>query len=198
MATKKKNVTEEAIVDEVVTAEEETPVVEEVKPAKAPKPAAPVKNARKFAPDDLVLCRSIFPGTFLFTGAKTKVIYTFEAKGDECYVEYQDLLSAMLTKKRALTAPYILIEDEEVLESTHWQEIKKLYDKLNTLGDVNKLINMPYVEFKKRFEQLPIGAKKNVMLTVSSLIRDGEFDSMNKIELIDKACNSNLAVLLKR
>jgi hypothetical protein len=195
MATKKKNVTEEVVVDEAVTATEETSVVEEVKPAKVEKT---VKTARKFAPDDLVLFRSIFPGTFLFTGAKTKVIYTFEAKGDECYVEYQDLLSAMLTKKRALTAPYILIEDEEVLEGVHWQEIKKLYDKLNTLGDVNKLITMPYVEFKKKFEQLPIGAKKNVMLTVSSLIRDGEFDSMNKIELIDKACNSNLAVLLKR
>jgi hypothetical protein len=193
--TKKKTVTEEVVVDETVIGAEETPAVTETKPAKAQKP---VKTARKFAPDDLVLCRSIFPGTFLFTGAKTKVIYTFEAKGDECYVEYQDLLSAMLTKKRALTAPYILIEDEEVLESAHWQEIKKLYDKLNTLGDVNKLIAMPYVEFKKRFEQLPIGAKKNVMLTVSSLIRDGEFDSMNKIELIDKACNSNLAVLLKR
>jgi hypothetical protein len=195
MATKKKNVTEETENGVVVTAPEDTSVATEVKPAKAQKP---VKTARKFAPDDLVLCRSIFPGTFLFTGAKTKVIYTFEARGDECYVEYQDLLSAMLTKKRALTAPYILIEDEEVLDGVHWQEIKKLYDKLNTLGDVNKLISMPYVEFKKKFEQLPIGAKKNVMLTVSSLIRDGEFDSMNKIELIDKACNSNLAVLLKR
>ena len=195
MATKKKNVTEEAVNNEVTTTTEDTSVVEDVKPAKAQKP---VKTARKFAPDDLVLCRSIFPGTFLFTGAKTKVIYTFEARGDECYVEYQDLLSAMLTKKRALTAPYILIEDEEVLESTHWQEIKKLYDKLNNIGDINKLISLPYVEFKKKFEQLPIGAKKNVMLTVSSLIRDGEFDSMNKIELIDKACNSNLAVLLNR
>ena len=195
MATKKKNVTEEAVNDEVVTTTEDASVVEDVKPAKAQKT---VKAARKFAPDDLVLCRSIFPGTFLFTGAKTKVIYTFEARGDECYVEYQDLLSAMLTKKRALTAPYILIEDEEVLESAHWQEIKKLYDKLNNVGDINKLINLPYVEFKKKFEQLPIGAKKNVMLTVSSLIRDGEFDSMNKIELIDKTCNSNLAVLLKR
>lgn len=195
MATKKKNVTEESVNDVVATSTEDTSVVNDVKPAKAQKP---VKTARKFAPDDLVLCRSVFPGTLLFTGAKTKVIYTFEARGDECYVEYQDLLSAMLTKKSALTAPDILIEDEEVLESTHWQEIKKLYDKLNNVGDINKLINLPYVEFKKKFEQLPIGAKKNVMLTVSSLIHEGEFDSMNKIELIDKTCNSNLAVLLKR
>ena len=193
MATKKKNVTEEVVNDEVTTVAEDTSV-EDVKPVKASKP---VKTARKFAPDDLVLCRSIFPGTFLFTGAKTKVIYTFEAKGDECYVEYQDLLSAMLTKKRALTAPYIMIEDEEVLEGVHWQEIKKLYDKLNNIGDINKFLALPYVEFKKKFEQLPVGAKKNIMITVSSLIRDGEFDSMNKIELIDKTCNSNLAVLLK-
>lgn len=187
MATKKNTATEDVseLTNEI-----------DAEPVKAPK--KPAKTVRKYDPDELILCRSVFPGTFLFTGAKTKVIYTFEAKGDECYVEYQDLLSAMLTKKRAITAPYIVIEDEELLEGVHWKETKKLYDKLNKIGDVDKLINLPFREFKKKFDELPIGAKKNVMLTVSSMIKDGEFDSMNKIGVIDEACNSNLAVLLNK
>lgn len=192
MATKK-NVSLEDDVEVVETEMRETPVAKPA--AKATKAA---NTARKFAPDDLILCRSVFPGLLLFTGPKTKNTYTFYAKGDDCYVEYQDLLSAMLTKKRAITAPDIIIEDEELLEDVHWRDVKKTYEKLNKVGDINKLINLPYREFEKQFNVLPIGTKKNIMLTVAALVREGEFDSMNKIEVIDKACGSNLAVLLQR
>lgn len=192
MATKK-NVSFEDDVEVVETEAQEAPVAKPV--AKATKAA---NTARKFAPDDLILCRSVFPGLLLFTGPKTKNTYTFYAKGDDCYVEYQDLLSAMLTKKRAITAPDIIIEDEELLEDVHWRDVKKTYEKLNKVGDINKLINLPYREFEKQFNVLPIGTKKNIMLTVAALVREGEFDSMNKIEVIDKACGSNLAVLLQR
>ena len=192
MATKK-DVLLENEVEAVETEAQEAPAVKPT--AKATKAA---NTARKFAPDDLILCRSVFPGLLLFTGPKTKNTYTFYAKGDDCYVEYQDLLSAMLTKKRAITAPDIIIEDEELLEDVHWRDVKKTYEKLNKVGDINKLINLPYREFEKQFNVLPIGTKKNIMLTVAALVREGEFDSMNKIEVIDKACGSNLAVLLQR
>ena len=192
MATKK-NVSLEDNVEVVEAEVQETPVA---KPAA--KVTKAVNTARKFAPDDLILCRSVFPGLLLFTGPKTKNTYTFYAKGDDCYVEYQDLLSAMLTKKRAITVPDIIIEDEELLEDVHWRDVKKTYEKLNKVGDINKLINLPYREFEKQFNALPIGTKKNIMLTVAALVREGEFDAMNKIEVIDKACGSNLAVLLQR
>jgi hypothetical protein len=192
MATKK----DVLIEDNVETVETEVQESPTTKPAAKATKAA--NTARKFAPDDLILCRSVFPGLLLFTGPKTKNTYTFYAKGDDCYVEYQDLLSAMLTKKRAITAPDIIIEDEELLEDVHWRDVKKTYEKLNKVGDINKLINLPYREFEKQFNILPIGTKKNIMLTVAALVREGEFDSMNKIEVIDKACGSNLAVLLQR
>lgn len=192
MATKK----DVSLENEVEAVEAEGQEAPAVKPATKATKAA--NTARKFAPDDLILCRSVFPGLLLFTGPKTKNTYKFYAKGDDCYVEYQDLLSAMLTKKRAITAPDIIIEDEELLEDVHWRDVKKTYEKLNKVGDINKLINLPYREFEKQFNILPIGTKKNIMLTVAALVREGDFDSMNKIEVIDKACGSNLAVLLQR
>ena len=157
-----------------------------------------VKSTREYKPNDIIQCHSVFPGRFLFSGPKTKAVYPFEASGDVCYVEYQDLLSAMLSKKKSIMAPYIVIDDEELLDGIHWKQVKKIYDDMYVAKDLDKLLDMPFQTFKKNFEKLPIGAKKRVMMTISSKVRSGEFSEMNKIRLVDEACNSNIAVLLSR
>ena len=153
---------------------------------------------REYKPNDIIPCHSVFPGRFLFSGPKTKAVYPFEASGDICYVEYQDLLSAMLAKKKSIMAPYIVVDDEELLETIHWKQVKKIYDDMYAAKDLDKLLDMPFQTFKKNFEKLPIGAKKRVMMTISSRVRSGEFSEMNKIRLVDEACSSNIAVLLSR
>lgn len=173
--------------------------VEETEKKSTKKTAAKVtKTVKEYKPNDIIQCHSVFPGRFLFSGPKTKAVYPFEASGDICYVEYQDLLSAMLAKKKSIMAPYIVIDDEELLEGIHWKQVKKTYDDMYAAKDLDKLLDMPFQSFKKNFEKLPIGAKKRVMMTISSRVRSGEFSEMNKIRLVDEACSSNIAVLLSR
>lgn len=160
--------------------------------------AAPVVEPRKYEPNDIVMCHSVFPGRFLFTGPKTKIVYPFEACGDENPVEYQDLLAAMMSKKKSIMAPYIVVDDEELLEDIRWKQVKKVYDSMFAIKDMDKFLSMPFPTFKKTFEKLPAGVKKSVMLEISSRVRDGEFSEMNKIRLVDEACSSNIAVLLQR
>lgn len=160
--------------------------------------AAPVVEPRKYEPNDIVMCHSVFPGRFLFTGPKTKIVYPFEACGDENPVEYQDLLAAMMSKKKSIMAPYIVVDDEELLEDIRWKQVKKVYDSMFAIKDMDKFLSMPFATFKKTFEKLPAGIKKNVMLEISARVRDGEFSEMNKIRLVDEACSSNIAVLLQR
>ena len=160
--------------------------------------SAPVAAPRKYEPNDIVMCHSVFPGRFLFTGPKTKIVYPFEACGDENPVEYQDLLAAMMSKKKSIMAPYIVVDDEELLEDIRWKQVKKVYDSMFAITDMDKFLSMPYATFKKTFEKLPAGIKKNVMLEISARVRDGEFSEMNKIRLVDEACSSNIAVLLQR
>ena len=38
---------------------------------------AEVKKPKKYEPDDLIPCRSMYAGTLLFTGDKTKITYEF-------------------------------------------------------------------------------------------------------------------------
>lgn len=160
--------------------------------------SAPVAAPRKYEPNDIVMCHSVFPGRFLFTGPKTKIVYPFEACGDENPVEYQDLLAAMMSKKKSIMAPYIVVDDEELLEDIRWKQVKKVYDSMFAIKDMDKFLSMSFATFKKTFEKLPAGIKKNVMLEISARVRDGEFSEMNKIRLVDEACSSNIAVLLQR
>lgn len=160
--------------------------------------SAPVAAPRKYEPNDIVMCHSVFPGRFLFTGPKTKIVYPFEACGDENPVEYQDLLAAMMSKKKSIMAPYIVVDDEELLEDIRWKQVKKVYDSMFAIKDMDKFLSMPFATFKKTFEKLPAGIKKSVMLEISARVRDGEFSEMNKIRLVDEACSSNIAVLLQR
>lgn len=152
---------------------------------------------KKYEPSDLVLCRSVFPGRFLYKGDKTKMTYLFAQKGDVNYIEYQDLLASLLTRNGAIMAPYIVIDDEELLEQAHWQQLKKLYDKTFVLDDIESIIELPTIDFKKVFNELPAGSKRSVMLVASDMVKDGRLDSINKVSIIDEACGTNLAVMFK-
>lgn len=161
---------------------------EETKPA--------VKTPKKYEPNDTVMCHSVFPGTFLFSGPKSKIVYPFEAPGDENPVEYQDLLAALMGKKKSVMAPYIVIDDEELLEDVKWKQVKQIYDDMFAIKNMDNFLALPFNEFEQTFNKLPIGVKKNVMLEISARVRDGRFSEMRKIRLVDEACNSNIAVLL--
>ena len=158
------------------------------------KPA--VKAPKKYEPNDTVMCHSVFPGTFLFSGPKSKIVYPFEAPGDENPVEYQDLLAALMGKKKSVMAPYIVIDDEELLEDVKWKQVKQIYDDMFAIKDMDGFLALPFNEFERTFNKLPVGVKKNVMLEISARVRDGRFSEMRKIRLVDEACNSNIAVLL--
>lgn len=159
--------------------------------------AVSVKTPKRYEPTDTIMCHSVFPGTFLFSGPKSKIVYPFEAPGDENLVEYQDILAALMAKKPSIMAPYIVIDDEELLEDVKWKQVKKTYEDMFAVKDMNKFLTMPFDSFKKAFNELPVGIKKNVMLAISTKVRDGEFSEMRKIRLVDEACGSNIAVLLQ-
>lgn len=188
---KKETIKETPVEENIVNTEEvvveEKPVPVEVKP----------KTPRKFEPSDLIECRSMYAGTLLFTGMKTKITYKFSNIGDMAYIEYQDLRAALLTKKKSLTAPYIIIEDEDLLEEPHWKEIKKIYDGLYDKEDLSRLIDLPATDFKTNFEKLPIGFKNTVKTIVASQIEEGTFDSMNKAKIIDEICGTDLQMMMR-
>ena len=148
---------------------------------------------RKFAQDDMILCKSVTYGELLLPGKKSKLLYIWSNYGDTTEVEFQDLQALRSTRSAYLMNPYFVIEDEELLEQ--WPELKNLYDKVAAL-DVDNLFNLPINQFKKRLREIPVGFKDSIKNIAGEKIRNGSLDSIAKINALDEILGTELKLMI--
>ena len=153
----------------------------------------PKKELRRFAQDDMILCKSVTYGELLLPGKKSKLLYIWSNYGDTTEVEFQDLQALRSTRSAYLMNPYFVIEDEELLEQ--WPELKNLYDKVAAL-DVDNLFNLPINQFKKRLREIPVGFKDSIKNIAGEKIRNGSLDSIAKINALDEILGTELKLMI--
>lgn len=151
------------------------------------------KEPRKFAQDDMIICKSVTYGELLLPGKKSKLLYIWSNYGDTTEVEFQDLQALRSTRSAYLMNPYFVIEDEELLEQ--WPELKNLYDKVAAL-DVDDLFNLPINQFKKRLREIPVGFKDSIKNIAGEKIRNGSLDSITKINALDEILGTELKLMI--
>lgn len=151
------------------------------------------KKPRKFAQDDMILCKSVTYGELLLPGKKSKLLYIWSNYGDTTEVEFQDLQALRSTRSAYLMNPYFVIEDEELLEQ--WPELKNLYDKVAAL-DVDDLFNLPINQFKKRLREIPVGFRDSIKNIAGEKIRNGSLDSISKINALDEILGTELKLMI--
>lgn len=151
------------------------------------------KEPRKFAQDDMILCKSVTYGELLLPGKKSKLLYIWSNYGDTTEVEFQDLQALRSTRSAYLMNPYFVIEDEELLEQ--WPELKNLYDKVVAL-DVDNLFSLPINQFKKKLRDIPIGFKDSIKNIAGEKIRNGSLDSIAKINALDEILGTELKLMI--
>lgn len=179
MATKK-TTTENEIV-------EEKPVVEETKPV--------AKQPKKFAQDDMILCRSVTYGELLLTGPKSKLLYSWANYGDVTEIPFQDLQALRSTRSSYLFRPRFVIEDEDLVEL--WaKDLKDMYDNLVD-EDVDALFKLPLNQFKSKLKKAPKGVQQAVKNIAGEKILNGSLDSLAKIRAIDEILNTDLKLYLQ-
>ena len=179
MATKK-TTTENEIV-------EEKPVVEETKPV--------AKQPKKFAQDDMILCRSVTYGELLLTGPKSKLLYSWANYGDVTEIPFQDLQALRSTRSSYLFRPRFIIEDEDLVEL--WaNDLKDMYDNLVD-EDVDALFKLPLNQFKSKLKKAPRGVQQAVKNIAGEKILNGSLDSLAKIKAIDEILNTDLKLYLQ-
>lgn len=180
MATKKETVTEEI---------ESTAEVKKEEPNKAP-----VKAPRKFAPDELITCRSITYGELLLTGVKSKLLYSWANYGDTTEVEFQDLQALKSTRSSYLYRPRFIIENSELIEQ--WsKDFKEMYSNIVDV-DVEEILNLPTNKFKAALKKAPKGVQQAIKNIAGEKIMNGSLDSLAKIKAIDEILNTDLKLYL--
>lgn len=153
------------------------------------------KKAKKFAPGDMIPCRSITYGELLLEGFKTKTLYTWANAGDVTDVEYQDLQSLQSRKSRFLTDPLFIIEDEDLVEN--WSAmLKPIYSKVEE-ADIEELLKLPVAKLKNKLKASPDGVKSSIKSMAAAKILTGEFDSINRIKAIDEVLGTQLISMIQ-
>jgi len=152
------------------------------------------KAPRKFAANDMIVCRSVTYGELLYPAKKSQLLYTWADCGDVTEVEYQDLQALRSLKSVYLNAPMFVIEDEELLEQ--WTDLKELYDKIASV-DVENLFNLPIDKFRAALRNVPVGYRTAIKNAASAKILDGSLDSIQKIKALDEALGTELMFYIK-
>lgn len=183
MAAKKEIISNE---NEVIADIEETKQVSKKASAKVP---------RKYAPDDMVTCRSVTFGELLLTGTKSKLLYSWANYGDTTDVEFQDLQALRSTRSSYLFKPRFVIEDEELV--AQWG--KDLGDMYNNIIDIDAedLFKLPANQFKSKLKKAPKGVQQAVKNIAGEKILNGSLDSLAKIKAIDEILGTDLKLYIK-
>lgn len=150
------------------------------------------KSDTDYKPDEMISCRSIFPGVLIFNGVHSGITYTFNGMGDRRNVEYQDLKGGMLLQNSMMFKPDFIIEDSDLINDERWAELKAVYENMYTDEDIKKVMKLPTRQFKDAFLKLPVTARQTIITLIATQIENGTFDEYSKVKFIDETCGTRL------
>lgn len=163
---------------------------------------APVKEEpveqKQHKPDDLIPCKSLTAGKMIYIGARTNISYVWVNAGDVAYIEYQDLMSAILSRSNYVYMPRFVIEDETIINDPRWSELKDIYNNLYDAGDIRELLSdrVSVNQFKQALKMAPSGLVMALRSEIAQGIQNGSFDSIGKVRAIDELLGTKMVELL--
>ena len=152
------------------------------------------KEKRKYEQSEGILCKSITSGGLYMPGLKSNILYTWIDSGDQIEVEYQDLLAAIRSNNSYVMRPFFVIEDEGFV--SQFPQLKKLYDKLYSVGELKDVItDLSPADMKATILSLPQGAQDSIKHIASKMVSDGTLDSVRKIKILDEIFDTEMSVM---
>lgn len=149
---------------------------------------------RKHDPDELITCRSVVFGELNIIGPKTKLVYQWADEGDVREVEYQDLMSLKALRHRYIFDPFIIIEDEELLEE--WKvDLEGIYKKVGEVS-IQGIFELPQRQFVVKLKQLPVSLKESIKNAAYSMIQNGTLYDLRKINAMDEILGTDLKMMI--
>jgi hypothetical protein len=143
------------------------------------------KVPKKYAPNDLIECRSVTGGELILIGQKSQLQYTWADYNDTAWIEYQDLQALQSRRSKFLIKPRFIIEDEELVEQ--WGSmLKPIYEKVIT-QDIEDFFNLPLNKFKAQLNIMPDGLKDAIKTKAAQMIQNDELYDVRKVREMDAA-----------
>lgn len=179
--------------DEATDEVEETKIEEKeetVEDALAEIKKEPVKKRKELDRHMLVPVASFVVGTLIYKSDRTGAMYVFKEFGAEDEIELFELQAMRSAYPKYLTAPWLVILDDEVVE---YLKLTELYSKIVKPEQLERFLKLKPHKIKSVLENAPKGFKDTVLSKVQILIKDNKFDSLERIRVIEEVMGIELA-----
>ena len=133
--------------------------------------------------------RSCINGRVIYKSKKTGVTYKWLEKGTYEILTIDELLNMESQSQKFLHSPWLMVDDEEVIEAFNLQE---LYDLVAKVEDIDSFINMSLGEQKQIYNKLPKSLQNQVYNHIYNKVETGEIDSKSKIRELEELVQMEL------
>jgi hypothetical protein len=145
--------------------------------------------------NEMIPCRSLVNGRLQYVSTRTGLMTVWNDFGTIEYMEYGEILTLRASQPKFLNKPWIIIEDEEVVNSIGG--LKEMYEKLSDIGNIETFFNKQPKDFEETFVKLPSGAKSLVATKAREKIENETLFDTRIINIIDKYLETGLKDLIK-
>jgi hypothetical protein len=167
------------------TVKEETPK----KVVAKPKQTVPDRVIKKFAPDDLIPCRSIVPWYLETIGVDRITTYKWPYFGDVEYVAYRDLQS--WRRKPVVKDGMIMIEDADICDQ--WKhDLENMYKTYAGISYPEEFFEKSDAEFEQLLQQASDTFKEVIKYTAIDMIRNENYPTLQKLTIIDNILGTGI------
>lgn len=133
--------------------------------------------------------RSFINGRVIYKSKKTGVTYKWLEKGSYEILTIEELLNMESQSQKFLHSPWLMVDDEEVIEAFNLQE---LYELVTKVEDIDSFINMSLGEQKVIYNKLPKTLQNQVYNHIYNKVESGEIDSKSKIRELEELVQMEL------
>lgn len=140
--------------------------------------------------DREVIVRSV-AGVVSFKSPKTSTLYKWMEIGDEESLTIDEILTMDSTSKRFLNTPWLMIDDEEVVEGLG---LTDLYNVITKIEDVDILMNLGVDEIESLVNKAPYEYKKMLSSVIFAKISANEIRDIVLIKEFERILGVTLLI----
>ena len=124
-----------------------------------------------------------------YTSKRTNIKYKWSNKGDIELMTVSEILGMETRSQRFLHTPWLVIEDERVVQALRLTE---LYDLIGKVDDVDKLLELSTDEIDRIFNKLPKEYKDNFKDEIYVKVKTRELKDLEIIDALSKILDIDL------
>lgn len=128
---------------------------------------------------------SVLDGVVVYTSPKTRMTWTWRYKGCSEILTIDELLTMEATNLKFLHSPYVMVDDERIIEALG---LKELYKCINKTKDLNSFLNLPNEEIVAILNKLSRAYKGNLTSQIIKGVKEGTITTnLYKIKPLETA-----------